>query len=205
MSVKFLLDGPDGAPPTVALAHGAGGAMDSPFMTTIAEGLAAAGLRVARFEFPYMAEGRKDGKKRPPNRIDVLRDSWLEAIAALDADDLVIGGKSLGGRVASLVAEQAQVRGLVCLGYPFHPPGKPETLRVGHLLDMRMPTLILQGTRDPFGRPAEIRNYALPPNVRIHWLADGDHSFKPPKSSGVTEAANLAEAVSAMVDFVTEL
>ena len=205
MSVKFLLDGPDGAPLTVALAHGAGGAMDSPFMTTIAEGLAAAGLRAARFEFPYMAERRKDGKLRPPDRIDVLRDSWLEAIAALGADDLVIGGKSLGGRVASLVAEQALVRGLVCLGYPFHPPGKPETLRVGHLLDMRMPALILQGTRDPFGRPPEVRNYALPPNVRIHWLADGDHSFKPRKSSGVTEAANLAEAVSAMVDFTTEL
>ncbi len=205
MSVKFLVDGPDGAPLTVALAHGAGGAMDSPFMTTIAEGLAAAGLRAARFEFPYMAERRKDGKLRPPDRIDVLRDSWLEAIAALGADDLVIGGKSLGGRVASLVAEQAQVRGLVCLGYPFHPPGKPETLRVGHLLDMRMPALILQGTRDPFGRPSEVRNYALPPNVRIHWLADGDHSFKPRKSSGVTEAANLAEAVSAIVDFTTEL
>ncbi len=205
MSVKFLLDGPDGAPLTVALAHGAGGAMDSPFMTTIAEGLAAAGLRVARFEFPYMAERRKDGRKRPPDRIDVLRDSWLEAIAALGANDLVIGGKSLGGRVASLVAEQALVRGLVCLGYPFHPPGKPETLRVGHLLDMRMPALILQGTRDPFGRPPEVRNYALPPNVRIHWLAEGDHSFKPRKSSGVTEAANLAEAVSAIVDFVTEL
>jgi predicted alpha/beta-hydrolase family hydrolase len=205
MSVKFLVDGPDGAPLTVALAHGAGGAMDSPFMTTIAEGLAAAGLRVARFEFPYMAERRKDGRKRPPDRIDVLRDSWLEAIAALGADDLVIGGKSLGGRVASLVAERAQVRGLVCLGYPFHPPGKPETLRVPHLLDMRMPALILQGTRDPFGRPSEVRNYALPPNVRIHWLADGDHSFKPRKSSGVTEAANLARAVSAMVDFVTEL
>ena len=205
MSVKFLVDGPDGAPLTVALAHGAGGAMDSPFMTTIAEGLAAAGLRAARFEFPYMAERRKDGKLRPPDRIDVLRDSWLEAIAALGADDLVIGGKSLGGRVASLVAEQALVRGLVCLGYPFHPPGKPETLRVGHLLDMRMPALILQGTRDPFGRPSEVRNYALPPNVRIHWLADGHHSFKPRKSSGVTEAANLAEAVSAMVDFTTEL
>lgn len=205
MSVKFLLDGPDGAPLTVALAHGSGGAMDSPFMNTIAEGLAAAGLRAARFEFPYMAEGRKDGKSRPPDRIDVLRDSWLEAIAALGADDLVIGGKSLGGRVASLVAEQAQVRGLICLGYPFHPPDKPEALRVGHLLDMRMPTLILQGTRDPFGRPAEIRNYALPPNVRIHWLADGDHSFKPRKSSGVTEAANLAEAVSAIVDFTTDL
>ena len=205
MSVKFLLDGPDGAPLTVALAHGAGVAMDSPFMTTIAEGLAAAGLRTARFEFPYMAERRKDDKLRPPDRIDVLRDCWLEAIAALGADDLVIGGKSLGGRVASLVAEQAQVRGLVCLGYPFHPPDKPEALRVGHLLDMRMPALILQGTRDPFGRPAAVRNYALPPNVRIHWLADGDHSFKPRKSSGVTEAANLAEAVSAMVDFVTEL
>jgi predicted alpha/beta-hydrolase family hydrolase len=204
MSVKFLVDGADGTPLTVALAHGSGGAMDSPFMTTIAEGLAAAGLRAVRFEFPYMAERRRDGKKRPPDRFDVLRDSWLEAISALGADDLVIGGKSLGGRVASLVAEQARVRGLVCLGYPFHPPGKPETLRMAHLLDMRMPALILQGTRDPFGRPPEVRNYALPPNVRIHWLADGDHSFKPRKSSGVTEAANLAEAVSAIVDFTTE-
>ncbi len=204
MPPEFRFDGPEGAPLTFALAHGAGATMDSPFMNAIAEGLAAQ-FRVARFEFPYMAARRKDGSKRPPDPLEVLRDTWLEVIDALGADSLVIGGKSLGGRVASYVAEQALVRGLVCLGYPFHPPGRPEAMRLPYLLDMRIPALILQGTRDPSSGPAEVRTYGLPPNVRVHWLAEGDHSFRPPKSSGRTEAENLEEAVAAIIDFASAL
>jgi predicted alpha/beta-hydrolase family hydrolase len=150
----MIFDGP-AAGPAVALAHGAGAPMDSPFMNTIAAGLGAAGIRVARFEFPYMRRPRETGERRPPDREPALRQAWLEAIAALGgAERLVIGGKSMGGRMASLVADEAAVRGLVCLGYPFHPPGQPDRLRTAHLRELRTPTLIVQGTRDALGSRA---------------------------------------------------
>src|SRR5947209_5742628 len=149
METELLFTGPAQAARTLALAHGAGAGMDTAFMEAFAMGLADRGLRVARFEFPYMAERRKSGKKRPPDREPVLREAWLEVVEQLGADGLLIGGKSMGGRIASLIADQANVAGLVCLGYPFHPVGKPDRLRVGHLRALRTPTLILQGTRDP--------------------------------------------------------
>ena len=114
-------------------------------------GLAAAGWRVARFEFPYMAERRRSGQKRPPDREPVLRETWLRVITRLGREGLVIGGKSMGGRIASLLADEAKVAGLVCLGYPFHPTGKSDQLRVEHLRTIQTPTFIAQGTRDPFG------------------------------------------------------
>lgn len=203
--LSLLTDGPVGTPVTVALAHGAGAPMDSPFMESVARGLAAAGLRVARFEFPYMARRRADGRKRPPDREPVLLETWEAVIERLGAP-LVIGGKSMGGRMASLVAagreaRGAPVAGLACLGYPFHPPGKPERMRIDHLRAIRTPTLILQGTRDPFGRPEEVAGYPLSRAVRVHWLEDGDHGFRPRKASGRTEADNLAEAVAALAAF----
>jgi predicted alpha/beta-hydrolase family hydrolase len=112
----YLFNGPEDAKRTVALAHGAGAGMDTPFMNAFAEGLADAGLRVARFEFPYMAERRRTGQKRPPDREPVLRDTWLQVITGLGRESLVIGGKSMGGRIASLVADEAKVAGLLCLG-----------------------------------------------------------------------------------------
>src|SRR5512134_3455799 len=114
-------------------------------------GLAAHSVRVVRFEFPYMAERRRTGKRRPPDREPVLRQTWLEVIASVDTEPLVIGGKSMGGRIASLIADEAEVAGLICLGYPFHPTGKPDQLRVERLRTIHTPTLILQGERDPFG------------------------------------------------------
>jgi predicted alpha/beta-hydrolase family hydrolase len=204
----FLFDGPDSAPLTLALAHGAGAPMDSPVMTAFAEGLAAAGggrWRVARFEFPYMAARRADGRKRPPNPEARLLDAWRAAIAALGPENLVIGGKSLGGRMASLVADEAGVRGLLCLGYPFHPPGRPERLRTAHLEGLKTPTLIVQGTRDPFGTAAEVPGYALSPVIRVHWAEDGDHDLKPRKASGRTAAQNRAEAIAAIAEFLDEL
>lgn len=200
----FLLDGPTG--PTIVLTHGAGAPMDSPFMDAMAAGLAEGGLRVARFELPYMRRLRESGEKRPPDREPVLREAWLEAIAALGGGSrLVIGGKSLGGRMASLVADEAGVRGLVCLGYPFHPPGQPERLRTAHLRDLRTPTLVVQGTRDALGSREEVAGYTLSPALRFVWLEDGDHSFKPRASSGRTEKQNLAEAVSAVLAFMETL
>ncbi|MCG8507741.1 MAG: dienelactone hydrolase family protein [Rhodospirillales bacterium] len=206
MPLDFLSDGPEDARRTVALAHGAGAAMDTPFMTAFAGGLAAWGFRVARFEFPYMAARRATGKKRGPDRPNVLLDTWFEAVRQLgDPSRLVIGGKSMGGRIASMIADEAGVAGLLCLGYPFHTPGKPEVPRIDHLAGMRTPALILQGTRDPFGTPDEVAAYPLSPAIRLHWLADGDHGFKPRKRSGRTEEQNLSEAVEAAATFMASL
>ena len=197
----LIFDGPEDAP-TVVLAHGAGAPMDSPFMNAMAAGLAAAGLRAARFEFPYMSR-RRVGERRPPDREPVLRAAWLAVIDALGGGErLVIGGKSMGGRFASLVADEAGVRGLVCLGYPFHPPDKPERLRTAHLEDLRTPALIVQGTRDPFGTREEVAAFDLSPSIRLAWMEDGDHSFKPRVSSGRTERGNLEAAVGEVVGFV---
>jgi uncharacterized protein len=199
----FLFNDPPKARATIVLAHGAGAPMDSPFMNTIAEGLGDAGFRVARFEFPYMRERRLGGKRGAPDREPTLLAAWREAIDLLGGGaGLVIGGKSLGGRIASMVADEMEVRGLVCLGYPFHPPGQATRLRVKHLAAMRTPALILQGARDPFGRREEVLHYALSPQIRVVWLEDGDHSFKPRKKSGRTEAENLAAAIDAVRDFL---
>lgn len=192
--------------PLVVLTHGAGGPMDEPVLETIAAGLAARGLRVARFELPYMAARRADGRRRPPDREPVLLAAWRAVVSELGGGDaLVIGGKSLGGRVASLVADELGVRGLVCLGYPFHPPGRPERLRTAHLAALRTPALIVQGTRDPFGTREEVAGYALSPAIRVAWIEDGDHGFAPRRASGRTRAGNLAEAAAAVADFVAGL
>jgi predicted alpha/beta-hydrolase family hydrolase len=202
---KPLFNGPPDAEWRLALAHGAGAGMDTPFMNAFAEGIARAGVRVARFEFPYMAAYRSTGQKRPPDREPVLRETWLQVVAQLGREHLVIGGKSMGGRIASLIADEAGVAGLVCLGYPFHPTGKPDRLRVKHLGTIQTPTLILQGTRDPFGSREEVEGYRLSPAVRVEWLEDGDHDFTPRKASGRTSEQNWAEAIAAVVAFVRDL
>lgn len=202
---EMLFDGPARAACTIVLAHGAGAAMDTEFMNAFASALADAGFRVARFEFPYMAQRRTDGRRRPPDREPKLRDTWLNVISSLDSKRLVIGGKSMGGRIASLIADEARVAGLVCLGYPFHPTGKPERLRVEHLKSIQTPTLIVQGERDPFGNTSEVASYPLSSGIELYWLPDGDHSFKPRKSSGRTQEENWQEAAAAIVAFVNAL
>lgn len=202
---RLLTDGPGTAPVTLVLAHGAGAPMDSPFMNSAARFAAAAGFRVVRFEFPYMAARRTGGKRGAPDREPVLRATWLEVIAALGGPSrLVIGGKSMGGRMASYVADEARVAGLVCLGYPFHPPGRPEKLRTKHLATLATPTLVVQGTRDAFGTREDVAGYELSPAIRVHWLEGGDHSWKPPARSGRTEKQNLEEGFAAVVAFLKE-
>jgi predicted alpha/beta-hydrolase family hydrolase len=205
-SDDLLVDGPATARVTLVLAHGAGAPMDSPFMAAVAHGVAEHGVRVARFEFPYMRARRESGARRPPDREPTLLARWREVIAALGGGaKVVIGGKSLGGRIASMVADDAAVRGLVCLGYPFHAPGKPPGNRIAHLATLRTPALILQGTRDSFGLPAEVGAYELSPAISVEWLEDGDHSFKPRARSGRTEQQNLAVAIDAVVRFIGSL
>src|SRR5262245_54452928 len=128
--------------------------MESPFMAQLARQLGELGVRVARFDFPYMERRGAAGKRTPPDRLPVLLESWRGVVAQLgDAPRLAIGGKSMGGRIASMVADELGVAAVVCLGYPFHPPGRPEQLRTAHLEPLRTRCLILQGTRDEFGTP----------------------------------------------------
>ncbi len=203
---SWRVDGPDTGGQTVVLAHGAGAGMDSPFMARVAEGLAQRGLTVVRFEFPYMRRRRREGTRRPPDREPVLVESWREVVHRLGGGSrLVIGGKSMGGRIASLLADEVSARGLVCFGYPFHPPGKPERLRTEHLRTLATPTLIVQGTRDPFGCRLEVADYELSPAIRIHWLPDGDHSLRPRKRSGWSEEDHLETAIEATAQHIREV
>ena len=219
LASEVLVNGPPWngeASRVLVLAHGAGAPMDTPFMTTFAEGLAARvlGLRVVRFEFPYMAARRTDAKKRPPDRQAKLLDHWRAVIDALapaaeDRARLVIGGKSMGGRMATLIAaemenEEAPVGGVVVLGYPFHPAGKPDKLRTDHLHDLRTPTLICQGTRDPLGTASEVMRYTLSDAITLHWALDGDHNFAPQKRSGRTLDQNYDGAIEAIGEFLTQ-
>lgn len=175
--------------------------MDSPWMTKFARALGQNGIRVVRFEFPYMAARRTGGKRGAPDRQPVLLDHFRKVVAGLGVP-VFIGGRSMGGRMASMVADELHVRGCICLGYPFHPPGQPAKLRTEHLAALRTPTLIVQGERDPFGTRAEVEGYSLSSSIRITWLRDGDHSFKPRVQSGTSEAANLAEGIKVVTDFI---
>jgi predicted alpha/beta-hydrolase family hydrolase len=205
----FLFDGPEDAPAVILLAHGAGAPMDSASMSSAAKALAGAGLRVVRFEFGYMAERRRSATKPPPPRAETLKSEYIAAIEKLDeTEPLIIGGKSMGGRVASMIADPLHasggIAGLLCLGYPFHPVGKPDQLRTAHLADLRTPTLIVQGTRDPFGTREEVAGYRLSTSIEIFWLEDGDHDLRPRKAvTGFTAADHrraMADHAAAWVE-----
>lgn len=194
----------------IILAHGAGAPMDSPFMEGIAKHLAERQMCVIRFEFPYMAARRDFGKRSPPNRMPVLLEAWRKVIADViqefEPKRLAIGGKSLGGRAASLLMAEIDspkdVHSLVTLGYPFHPPGRPDTLRTEHLADIEVPVLMVQGTRDPFGSKEEVLGYSLPPSNQLVWCEDGNHDLKPRKKSGRTQDQALQEAADAISTFI---
>ena len=202
--MTFLFDGPQDARITILLGHGAGAPMDSISMNAAAAALAGVGFRVARFEFGYMAGRRNEAGRKPPPRAETLRPEYLAAVAALGATGpLIIGGKSMGGRVASMVADElhasARITGLLCLGYPFHPPTKPGQLRTQHLAELQTPTLIVQGTRDEFGTRDEVQAYALSKAIEILWLEDGDHDLKPRKSVSGFSAADHLKAMAVKV------
>lgn len=212
MPVSFLFDGPEDARVTLLLAHGAGAPMDSASMNATAKAFAEAGFRVARFEFGYMAARRTADGRKPPPRAESVMPEYVAAVDDLGPTNgpLLIGGKSMGGRVASMVADKlfdaGRIAGLVCLGYPFHPPAKPDQLRTKHLVGLKTPAMIVQGTRDEFGVPAEVSTYGLSDKITVHWVEDGDHDLKPRKSvTGFGQAEALRQVAATVKDWAAKL
>lgn len=214
---EMLFDNAAAAPeraPVMLLAHGAGAGFDTPFMERLAGALAMHGVSVVRFEFPYMQKRRNDGRKRPPDRQPVLLEHFATMVRQCrdtmgDDRALVVGGKSMGGRMASLLATSAEVtgvQGVACFGYPFHPPGKPDRWRTGHFSDLRVPMAVFQGTRDPFGKPAELEGQPpFPSQVRIHWLEGGNHDLRPLKKQGLEPNALIDESARLAANFLHSL
>lgn len=201
----YLIDGESGNPLFI-FAHGAGAGMDHAFMESVAKGLATKGVQVVRFNFPYMVKRAEDGKKRPPDRAPKLLDAYQAVIEEFSSQGpIVIGGKSMGGRMSSLSADNEHVAGIACLGFPFHPPGKPENFKGDHLAEVTKPMLILQGERDTFGKREEFEDFTLSSSVSVEFIPDGDHSFKPRKKSGHTEEGNIALAVDCLAQFIFEV
>lgn len=211
MPTNFMDLGPKAAPATILLAHGAGAPMDSAGMTAIAEALAERDLKIVRFEFSYMASRRIEGSRQPPPRADKLIPEYQAAIEELEVDGpLVIGGKSMGGRVASMIADDLfaadRIAGLLCVGYPFHPIGKPEKLRTQHLQNMRTPTLICQGSRDQFVSKDEVGEYELSSAIQLAWFEDGDHDLKPRKRiSGFTHSDHMQTMAATVSAWIAEI
>jgi predicted alpha/beta-hydrolase family hydrolase len=197
-----VLDAPTGASAVVVLGHGAGSGMASPFMAGIAGALAELGFAVARFDFPYIHAGRK-----APDPAPALVETWRlarDAVADETGLPLVAGGKSLGGRIASMaVAEGMPANALVFLGYPLHPPGRPDKLRREHLGQITVPMLFLQGSRDAFAQPALLAETvaSLGDRASVVRVEGGDHSFRVPGGTrdGAAIGAGLAAAVARFV------
>jgi hypothetical protein len=162
----------------VVLAHGAGAGQHHPFIVAVAQRLAAHGIETVTFNFPYIEE-----KRRAPDRPEALEHCFrrvIDHVQSTNSRTLVIGGKSMGGRLATLLAAQdAPIGGVFALGYPLHPPGKPNQLRVSHLPAIRVPLLIVQGERDPFGTPRELEPViaGMHARVELEVVAGGDHSL----------------------------
>lgn len=212
MTTSFLFDGPEDARVTILLAHGAGAPMDSASMNATAKALAEAGFRVGRFEFGYMAARRTTDGRKPPPRAESVMPEYIAAVDDLGPTNgpLLIGGKSMGGRVASMVAdklfEAKRIAGLLCLGYPFHPPAKPDQLRTKHLVGLKTPAMIVQGTRDEFGVRDEVSTYELSPSIAVNWVEDGDHDLKPRKSvTGMGQADALRQVAGWVKDWSAKL
>ena len=191
---------------SLLLAHGSGQPANSEWMLQLSSALEAEGIHVLRFNFHYMDLAQESGKPRPPSRLPVLLDEFRKQVAACETKKLFIGGKSLGGRVAShLATESDDIAGVLAFGYPFHPPGKPDKLRTEHLPELKCPMLICQGERDPFGKRDEVEAYKLPALIRLEWLNDGDHQLKPRKRAETTLEENLQQAARAAKAFMTAI
>ena len=204
--MTLLVDGEEHAKICV-FAHGAGAPMDSEFMQNFAQSLSQKGVKVIRFEFPYMQERRENGKKRPPNRQPELIESFVQVLQGID-QPCVVMGKSMGGRMASILASmpehKAKILGVIALGYPFHPQKKPENLRIDHLPDISAPMLIVQGDRDALGARELVETLPIPSDICINWLEDGDHDLKPRVKSGFTHEQHINTAVQEAAQFIEQ-
>ncbi|MDN2663014.1 alpha/beta hydrolase [Psychromonas sp. 14N.309.X.WAT.B.A12] len=203
--MKVVFDGPEDGPLFV-FAHGAGAPLTSDFMQKVSVGLGEQGIRVARFNFNYMQQRVDTGSRRPPERAPKLVEQFIQLINGFE-QPMVIGGKSMGGRMASLVMAEhalAQVKGVACLGYPFHPQGKPDKLRIEHLEQVKVPLAIIQGTRDKLGSQEEVANYDLPNALQWHWLEDGDHDLKPRVKSGLTQNGHMQSTIDYLANYIKQ-
>lgn len=207
--MELIYNGPVNGPLFV-FAHGAGAPASADFMETIAKGLALQGIRVARFNFPYMQQRVDNGTRRPPERAPKLIAQYQQLIASID-QPMVIGGKSMGGRMASLVASDpttdelsvnSKIKGIACLGFPFHPANKPESLRTEHFPLIKQAVFIAQDERDKLGTKEDVASYGLPDNIDWLWLEDGDHDLKPRVKSGFTHQAHLQKTIISMAEFI---
>lgn len=188
---------------TIIFAHGAGMAMDHEYMQRFSLLLSQRGFKVIRFEFLYMQHRRETGKQKFPDKIDVLIECFKEVIDNCRSDiiesnkPLYLLGKSLGGRIATLIANELEplvyLQGVFVLGYPFHPIGKPSVLRTAHLHDQKVEVSIFQGERDKFGSKDEVLEYQSALDVTLYWLEDGDHDLKPRVKSGFTQLQHLSK------------
>nr|WP_290978995.1 alpha/beta fold hydrolase [Halomonas sp.] len=196
-------------------AHGAGAGHQSAFMQQIISALAAEGIQVFAIDFPYMQQMMEQGKRRPPPSVVKTLEhftAWYDLIEPLDEPPLWVGGKSMGGRIATMFAStgfastecasQQVCPGVIVAGYPFHPPKAPDKLRLSHWSDIHCPLLVLQGERDPFGTREEVSGYSLTAQARLEWLADGDHDFKPRRASGLKHEFLIDEAATLAASFV---
>ncbi|GAA0858257.1 alpha/beta family hydrolase [Aliiglaciecola litoralis] len=201
--MKTIIDCPDSPFAQLILAHGAGADKHSEFMNTMASLLCKRGVKVIRFDFPYMLAAREKQKRQPPNRMPILIDDFIDRVNDADTSlPLFVGGKSMGGRVATMLPLEKQGKGVICLGYPFHPPRKPEKHRTEHLLVSEIATLIVQGERDTFGNRERIAQYALSNAIEVKFLIAADHSFVPLKSSGLTLEQHMDAAANHIVEFM---
>ena len=213
MTLESAYQGPKrGADRAVLLAHGAGADMNATALTSVADALADAKIPSLRFNFPYMSKGR-GGPDRPPVLAAAVREAAADLAkrTQLAPERLVLGGRSMGGRICSLVVADADdplpALGLVLLGYPLHPPGKADQLRVEHFPRVKVPCLFVSGTRDAFGTPDELKQHTkkIKGKVSWHWIDTADHGFKPLKASGLTQPAALEAAAAATFAFVASL
>lgn len=201
---ECILDG-DKTETLVIFTHGAGANMRSCFMDRMAKGLSQANIGVVRFNFSYMRANEIDGKRRPPDRAPKLLKDFnlhIEAIKEkFTPKRIFLMGKSMGGRMAAIVAEDTSVAGVICLGYPFIPlkGGEP---RLAPIELSKAPLCVIQGERDKFGGRELVESWPIMNNTQLYWLADGDHSFVPRKSSGTTEDTNLDTAISYCIKFI---
>jgi len=191
---------------TIILGHGAGANQLSGFMRLFAAGLAERGLDAITFNFIYTEKGR--GAPDPKPKLEACWRAVIDATSKhrkLKGNDLLIGGKSMGGRIASQVAAEGddRIKGLVFLGYPLHPPGQPQKLRTDHWPSIKAPMLFMQGTRDSLGTPDEIRPFLKKLNLKakIYVIETGDHSFKVQKSAGVPQDAVYERAMDEIVEW----